>query len=315
MRRAGLVYLSTVCIIATVGCSQNPIGWDDWDGWYPQPPPPYYPSHHESPDWSSQGLIAYVDHGLVRAETTGSWGWDPDLVGIWVVDPETGDKNRILTEGDHPAWSPDGSQLALSWRGRIYTATSAGTDLSQLTPVVSCAYPDWTGDGVWVAFEYDGGVWSIGSSGGNIYRHLDQAQHPDWHPSEDGTILCATWLEGASGIAEVSTWASDAVPQPIWLGSVEGPQWAEHPTYSPDGSQIAFGLHELGMLPQIWIMGADGSSLRQATSEGGVQPSWSPDAREIVYTREKPESNAPSDGVLWVVNLATGDEWQLTEKR
>ena len=50
------------------------------------------------------------------------------------------------------------------------------------------------------------------------------------------------------------------------------------------------------------------------TSIAGAHPSWSPDGSKVVYTRENTQSDAPEDGVLWVVDVVTGDGYQLTFK-
>ena len=58
-----------------------------------------------------------------------------------------------------------------------------------------------------------------------------------------------------------------------------------HPTWSPDGSMIAFSRSNLGMgVGGIWIMNADGSGSMQLTT-GVVDdfPAWSPDGAKIAF--------------------------------
>jgi dipeptidyl aminopeptidase/acylaminoacyl peptidase len=52
------------------------------------------------------------------------------------------------------------------------------------------------------------------------------------------------------------------------------------PTWSPDGTQIAFRF-ERNDDPEIWLMNADGSDRRRLTR--GLSPAWSPDGSKIVY--------------------------------
>jgi TolB protein len=89
------------------------------------------------------------------------------------------------------------------------------------------------------------------------------------------------------------------------------------PEYSPDGARIAFssqlGEH-LDVLPQIWVMNADGSCPRQITANGGSSPSWSPAGHELVYSRYNWQSDRPENGVLWIINTETLAERQLTTK-
>ena len=55
------------------------------------------------------------------------------------------------------------------------------------------------------------------------------------------------------------------------------------PTFSPDGSQIAYGSSgDAGS--GIWVMNADGSNARAITTDGpGYHPTWSPDGTKIAY--------------------------------
>jgi Tol biopolymer transport system component len=59
------------------------------------------------------------------------------------------------------------------------------------------------------------------------------------------------------------------------------------PTATPMGGghgQIAFASNRSG-LPQIWVVNADGTGLRQVTDtqQGACQPDWSPDGEQIVF--------------------------------
>jgi Tol biopolymer transport system component len=59
---------------------------------------------------------------------------------------------------------------------------------------------------------------------------------------------------------------------------------AAWPAWSPDGSQVAFGMYSDPGHEGIWVMNADGSSMRQLTDDGGLSPAWSPDGTRIVYS-------------------------------
>jgi Tol biopolymer transport system component len=75
----------------------------------------------------------------------------------------------------------------------------------------------------------------------------------------------------------------------------------QHPTWSPDGSQIAFGSDAEGN-ESIHVMNADGT-LEHRVSPDGVsndsEPAWSPDGSQIAFASTRP---ANGDWHVWVMN-------------
>jgi TolB protein len=66
------------------------------------------------------------------------------------------------------------------------------------------------------------------------------------------------------------------------------PPPAEVPTWSPDGTRIAYVSHEVES-PEIMVMEADGTNVARLTTNifRDYDPSWSPDARYIVFSGER----------------------------
>ena len=79
----------------------------------------------------------------------------------------------------------------------------------------------------------------------------------------------------------------------IWVINVDGtgaaaltadPAYAAAPTWSPDGTKIAFESGRNGA-SEIYVMNADGSNPVQITSTGAsFRPAWSPDGTKIAFT-------------------------------
>jgi TolB protein len=71
---------------------------------------------------------------------------------------------------------------------------------------------------------------------------------------------------------------------------------------SPDGSKVAMVLSKSGA-PNIWVANADGSGLKQLTSnrEGDSSPCWSPDGQTICFS-----SRASGRSALYTVSAAGG---------
>ena len=77
------------------------------------------------------------------------------------------------------------------------------------------------------------------------------------------------------------------------------------PTFSPDGSQIAF--HRSEGVGGIFVAGATGESVRRVT-EIGFDPAWSPDGKQIAFATEEigdPASRL-GESALYVVDTAGG---------
>ena len=80
------------------------------------------------------------------------------------------------------------------------------------------------------------------------------------------------------------------------------------PTWSPDGSQIAFSSVRDGNT-EIYVMRADGTGLRRVTNDPAedVSPAWSPDGSTIAFA-----SGVGEDRDLFVIHLADGQRERLT---
>ncbi len=90
-----------------------------------------------------------------------------------------------------------------------------------------------------------------------------------------------------------------------------------HPALSPDGQQIAFRSGGQPSAVGIYVMGATGENPRRLT-DFGVEPAWSPDGTQLVFSGEPwgwPMSSDPrelgSSHPLWVIDVATEQVRQL----
>jgi Tol biopolymer transport system component len=63
--------------------------------------------------------------------------------------------------------------------------------------------------------------------------------------------------------------------------------WEEDPSWSPDGTRVAYTAYSPGNLyvggASVWVMNADGSGKKQLSDGYGFSPSWSPDGKQLVY--------------------------------
>ena len=96
------------------------------------------------------------------------------------------------------------------------------------------------------------------------------------------------------------------------------------PTFSPDGSQVAFEWDgENGDNADIYIKMIGSSEVRRLTSDaaGDRAPSWSPDGRQIAYIRDASNTAVPSsvglpgteEGRIHLVSPLGGSDLKLSD--
>jgi Tol biopolymer transport system component len=149
-----------------------------------------------------------------------------------------------------PRWSPDAKRLMFSARTRmgwaVFTIRPDGSHRSRVTPWrLGAGSYDWSPDGKWLLIE------SHTDTGGQRNVFLVHPNGNDLH-------------------AVTSTYSGG---QENWGGLA----------FSPDGTMIvaAHGPGAGGVNPDIWVMGLDGSGLRDVTNTMiyDSAPSWGPKRR------------------------------------
>jgi Tol biopolymer transport system component len=116
-------------------------------------------------------------------------------------------------------------------------------------------------------------------------------------PGENGVIAFGRLTSSGDGIATIEAPGDD----PALLTESRG--FDRHPSYSPDGSRIAF-IRDTN----VWVMGADGSEQQRLTRGRALEgcPRWAPDGSTIVYDR---------GGDLWTVDADAPDPERIARTR
>ena len=204
----------------------------------------------------------------------------------------------------HPAFSPDGNQVAFTrYEGEddaIYIALIGGDTPLRLTTKSGVCCPTWSPDGRQIAFmRFSKNGFSI-----NVISTLEGAEktlytsqfaeqsrfpgrmcdHMDWSP--DGK-----WLAfGGPKDVDYNTFSLLSLSlDDLKLKSLTSPKIPEYdcePAFSPDGLMIAFERGSMGgMGRDLFVIPITGSEPRRLTFEnawGGV-PAWTQDGTEIVF--------------------------------
>ena len=208
------------------------------------------------------------------------------------------DSDCVFTNGCDvsPAWSPDGTEIAL--------AHQAGSTIDDLVFAIYIMNAD-------------------GSDRRQITQHVHPATgedtNPQWSPDGGSLVFQRNNVRGAEPDGGIALWTisletgQERQITPFDLRAGDTPDW------SPDGQRILFHSNNDGppdVSANLYTIRADGTDLQQLTFlEGGqvniLGSSYSPNGKKIVFGRRPATGGTNAD--IFIINLDGTHERPVTQ--
>ena len=198
-----------------------------------------------------------------------------------------GEEHR-LTSGPRdyssPRIAPDGQSLAVAAEGKVWLVDLRRDTMTRVTfgPGPLQEYPVWFPDGKRVLFRGAGQIAQKtvdGSSSEELFLADAAALYPN-SVSPDGEVLALTDIRPATGADIVLVALRGERNRQVFLST---PAYEGGAQISPDERFLAYASNESGLM-EIYVQPyPDPGAKVQISTDGGNQPRWSRDGKELFY--------------------------------
>jgi TolB protein len=223
----------------------------------------------------------------IAFETARDGNWE-----VYRMNPDGSDPvNLSNNPGDdvHPAWSPDGSQVAFASNreneagsaNAIYIMNADGTNVRQFTQEYYSDWPDWSHDGSAITFDSGEDIVVTKAEEGAELIYLTHSPEKDIQPSwsPDGSKIA--WLSGDDGNWNVFVMNPDGsnVVQITDNGEISSVRW------TIDGRLLTgWGWKDKEQICNNCVVNVDGSEIIDAGGKGSIRdyiPFWTVDGEKV----------------------------------
>jgi hypothetical protein len=206
------------------------------------------------PSWSSdESQVAFVDPAVgisvANADGTGRAGLAAGATSV------------------QPSFSFSGTRVAYAKAGDIFTilTSTGGGETNVTNNAAADADPQYSPDGTSIAFAESGAtgfdIWTIPATGGTAVHVTNgvpgDERNPTWSP-DSSTIVYSS----AGELFKVSS-SANSVPRDLGVAGTS-------PSYSPDGTKIAF----IDAAGHLTVMNASGGAVTEISTTTDAQPDW-----------------------------------------
>ena len=183
-------------------------------------------------------------------------------------------------------WAPDGSRIAyVDQNGSLISARYDGSDAIPVALGVGASHPTWMNGGSVIVYASGGNLYQVPSLGGasQLISAGHQPGDKDSAPQggSNGSLVFQRVTNGVSWVWTYNGYTGATA-------RVANTNAGTHPSISPDGRTIAYIHEDLNGIPQVFIVGADGSNPTQLTFDAkplqkNDTPVWSADGGLIAF--------------------------------
>src|SRR3989338_5891714 len=230
---------------------------------------------------------------------------------VYTIKSDGTDNQQLTSDpagSSYPAWSYDHSKIAYSHAGQIWVMDANGANKIQLTSSSGSNFgPSFSPDGTKIVFTSlrtgNPEIWKMDANGDNE-QQLTTTTVGSYTRNGEFIIwgIHGNYSSNGTKIAYASTQSGRSQ---IWVMNADGsgktqltfPTDPAHPdanapSWSPDGTKIAFWSGYETEFGEIFTMNANGTGRTQITFQSepinSDGPAWSPDGQKIIFESLRP---------------------------